>query len=67
MPRAISTFPSQAKIAKAAKALRAAGFEVVRTEIAPDGTTVFIHKAEARPPEPQTPYDIWKGGPDGPR
>lgn len=37
---------TQADVTRAAKALRAAGLDVVRTEIAPDGKLVFVHNQE---------------------
>jgi hypothetical protein len=58
MPRASATF-KQADVVRMIKAARAAGLEVARTEIAPDGRIVLVHKSEPSA-APLTPYDEWK-------
>jgi len=58
MARSPASF-KQADLARAMKAVRAAGFEVARTDILPDGTIRLIHKAEVAS-DPATPFDQWK-------
>lgn len=49
----------QADIVRAVKAARACGLEVARTEIAPDGRIVIVHKLEVVP-SAASPFDEWK-------
>jgi len=48
----------QGDVVRAVKAARAAGLNVARTEIAPDGTIRLIHTDCS--PVPASPYDEWK-------
>jgi len=57
--RTPATF-KQCDLARAWKTARAAGLEVTRTEIAPDGRIVLVHKAEASAQVPASLYDAWK-------
>ena len=50
----------QAALMRAWKAAEAAGKDVVETRIGSDGSLALVHKAEARAPDPTTPYDQWK-------
>lgn len=45
MPRSPASF-KHCDIVRAVKAVRAAGLDVARTEIGPDGRIVIVHKAE---------------------
>lgn len=58
MARGPATF-KQADLTRAVKAARAAGLDVARTEIMPDGTIRLIHSAEVTS-TPATPFDEWK-------
>lgn len=58
MARSPASF-KQADLARAMKAVRAAGLDVARTDILPDGTIRLIHKAEVTS-DPATPFDQWK-------
>ena len=59
MSRTPATF-KQSDVMRAVKAVRAAGLEVIKTKIGPDGCIVLVHKAEGRAPAAPTPYDEWK-------
>lgn len=59
MSRTVATF-KHADLVRAVKAARAAGLEVTRTEIAPDGRIVLVHKADASAQVSASPYDAWK-------
>lgn len=50
----------QANITRAIKAAVAAGKDVVRTEIGPDGSIVLHHGDAVT--APATPFDAWKAG-----
>jgi hypothetical protein len=58
MSRTVATF-KHADVVRAVKAARAVGLDVVRTEIAPDGRIVLVHRADASPAL-ASPYDVWK-------
>ena len=58
MSRAPSTF-RQGDVTRAVKAARAAGLDVVRTEIDRDGRIVLVHKADAAP-APVDEFSEWK-------
>jgi len=49
----------QADLTRAVKAARAAGLDVARTEIMPDGTIRLIHQAEVTSVV-ESPFDEWK-------
>ena len=68
MPRGPCTF-KQCDVVRAVKASRAAGLEVVRTEIGPDGRIVLVHKpsGEIAPTLPVTDYEKWKAIENGAR
>ena len=57
MARTPATF-KQADMVRAVKAARAAGLDVARTEIAPDGTIRLIHSDCYQ--VPLSPFDEWK-------
>jgi hypothetical protein len=58
MSRAPSTF-KQNDITRAVKAARAAGLDVVRTEIDRDGRIILIHQKDAAP-APVDEFSEWK-------
>lgn len=49
----------QADLARAVRAVKSAGLDVVRTEIGPDGKIVLIHASEVTS-TPASPFDEWK-------
>jgi hypothetical protein len=59
MPRAAITL-KQADITRLVKGLRAAGLEVVRTDIGTDGRIMILHKSGSTEAVAATPYDDWK-------
>lgn len=50
---------TQANVTRAIKAVRAQGLDVVKTEIAPDGTIRLTHSETAAPKDS---WDSWKAG-----
>jgi hypothetical protein len=58
VPRAPATF-KQVDVVRMIRAARAAGLEVARTEVSPDGKIVLVHKTESSA-APLAPYDEWK-------
>lgn len=56
MPRARSTF-KLADVTRAIRAVEAAGKDVVRTQILPDGTIVLIHGPEVTSIGPVSDFD----------
>lgn len=58
MAKTCATF-KQADLVRAVKAARAAGLEIARTEIAPDGRIILVHHAEEA--DAQSAFDAWKG------
>lgn len=58
MARTPSAF-KQTDIMRAVKAARAVGLDVMRTEIAPDGRIIIVHKSDSAA-EPQNDLDRWK-------
>jgi hypothetical protein len=56
MARTPATFKS-ADVTRAVKAVRAGGLDVVRTEIAPDGTIRLIHHADVVSLGPISDFD----------
>lgn len=57
MARGPATF-KQVDITRALRAVKAAGLDVVRTEIGADGKIVLHHSEVSS--EPATPFDEWK-------
>jgi hypothetical protein len=58
MARGPASF-KQADVTRALRAVKAAGLDVVRTEIGTDGKIVLHHHSEVSS-EPATPFDEWK-------
>lgn len=59
MPRGPATF-KQCDVVRAVKAVRAAGLDVSRTEIGPDGRIVLIHKADFAVEPAEASLEAWK-------
>jgi len=54
-----STF-KQVDVSRAVRATKAAGLEIARIDIAPDGRISVVTTALNTPPTPDSPFDAWK-------
>ena len=59
MPRSPATF-KQCDVVRAVKAVRAAGLDVARTEIGPDGRIVIVHKADVSAEPADAASETWR-------
>jgi hypothetical protein len=66
MSRTHATF-KQCDLVRAVKAVRAAGLEIVSTELTRDGSIKIVHKADASVPVAASRYDAWRATTNGSR